>query len=88
MSVHRRYFEESGKLKDTHRPYPDAMRQLAEEENVPLSDLAEKTRRLLEESGPEVFEHVSEISASNASRLWFGTPLAGCRIPWYSGDGF
>lgn len=52
-SVHRRYFEESGKLKDTHKGYPEAMRELAGEENVPLIDLAEKSAKLFEALGPE-----------------------------------
>lgn len=52
-SVHRRYFEESGKLMDTHGAYLEAVRQLAEEEEVPLIDLAEKSRHLFEAAGPE-----------------------------------
>ncbi|AFC29177.1 G-D-S-L family lipolytic protein [Paenibacillus mucilaginosus 3016] len=52
-SVHRRYFDDSGKLKNTHDAYLDAVRQLAEEEAVALIDLAEKSRRLFEELGPE-----------------------------------
>ncbi|TLS53832.1 rhamnogalacturonan acetylesterase [Paenibacillus antri] len=52
-SVHRRYFEADGKLKDTHGAYLDAVRRLAEEEEVALIDLAEKSKRLFEEAGPE-----------------------------------
>lgn len=52
-SVHRRYFETSGELVDTHKSYLDAVRKLAEEENVPLIDLADKSKRLFEEAGPE-----------------------------------
>jgi lysophospholipase L1-like esterase len=52
-SVHRRFFEESGRLKDTHQAYLDAVRQLAAEEDVHLIDLAEKSKRLFEEAGPE-----------------------------------
>jgi lysophospholipase L1-like esterase len=52
-SVHRRYFDEAGKLKDSHGAYLDAVRQLAEKEGIPLIDLAEKSKRLFEEIGPE-----------------------------------
>ncbi|UQZ32688.1 GDSL family lipase [Paenibacillus sp. PK3_47] len=52
-SVHRRYFDAAGKLKDTHGAYLEAVRKLAEEEGVTLIDLAEKSRRLFEELGPE-----------------------------------
>ena len=52
-SVHRRYFDESGKLKDTHGAYLDAVRQLADEEGLPLIDLAEKSKRLFELEGPQ-----------------------------------
>lgn len=52
-SVHRRYFDEAGKLKDTHGAYLEAVRQLAAEESVPLIDLAAKSKQLFEELGPE-----------------------------------
>ncbi|HZG84009.1 rhamnogalacturonan acetylesterase [Paenibacillus sp.] len=51
--VHRRYFEPSGELRNTHGEYLDAARRLAVEEGVPLIDLAEKSKQLLEELGPE-----------------------------------
>ena len=52
-SVHRRYFEENGTLRDTHGAYLDAVRELAEEEGVPLVDLAAASKRLFEELGEE-----------------------------------
>lgn len=52
-SVQRRYFHEDGTLQDTHGEYLTAMRKLAEEQQVPLIDLAEKTKKLYEELGPE-----------------------------------
>jgi len=52
-SVQRRYFEAGGKLRDTHGPYLEAVRRLAAERGVPLIDLAEKSKRLIEELGPE-----------------------------------
>lgn len=49
----RRSFDESGKIKDTHEEYPEAMKQLAKEENVPVIDLHSMTRTLYEAMGPE-----------------------------------
>ena len=40
--VQRRFFDNAGKIIDTHGDYITAMRQLAEEENVPLIDLAKR----------------------------------------------
>lgn len=51
--VQRRYFDEEGRLLDTHGEYIPAVRELAVECGVPLIDLAEKTRGLLEHMGPE-----------------------------------
>ncbi|MFB5269611.1 rhamnogalacturonan acetylesterase [Paenibacillus enshidis] len=51
--VQRRYFDEEGRLLDTHGEYISAVRELAVECGVPLIDLAEKTRILLETVGPE-----------------------------------
>lgn len=62
-SVQRRYYNEAGKLQDTHGDYLTAMRELAAEERVPLVDLAEKSKALFERLGPEktktVFLHAA-----------------------------
>jgi lysophospholipase L1-like esterase len=52
-AIHRRCFEEDRRLADTHGPYLDAVRTLSASENVPLIDLAEKSKRLFEKLGPE-----------------------------------
>lgn len=52
-SVHRRYYEADGTLRDTHGDYLSAVRKLAAEESVPLIDLADKTKALFEQLGPE-----------------------------------
>ncbi|MCZ8521109.1 MULTISPECIES: rhamnogalacturonan acetylesterase [Paenibacillus] len=57
-SVHRRYFAGDGTLIDTHKEYLTAVRELAAAEGVPLIDLAEKSRRLFEELGPEATKSV------------------------------
>jgi len=52
-SMHRRFFDGEGKVVDTHGDYLDAVRELAAAEGVPLVDLAEMSRALYEELGPE-----------------------------------
>ena len=49
----RRSFDENGKIKDTHLDFPDAVRWLAEKENIPLVDLHAMTRILYEAMGVE-----------------------------------
>ena len=44
--VERRFFEEDGSLRYTHGEYPDAVRRLAAEKNVPLCDLNADSRAL------------------------------------------
>ncbi|MBN1413476.1 MAG: rhamnogalacturonan acetylesterase [Bacteroidales bacterium] len=50
-SVHRRKFDEKGKIINTHGDYPEAMRQVAQEENAPLIDLHEMSAVLYEALG-------------------------------------
>ena len=49
----RRFFDDEGHIITTHEDYPDAMRFIAEKENVPLIDLQEMTRTLYETLGVE-----------------------------------
>ncbi len=51
--VHRRTFEKDGKMRNSHGDYPEAVRQVAAEENVPLIDLTVLSGRLYEALGPE-----------------------------------
>jgi len=52
-STRRRKFDENDKLLDTHGKYPDAMRDVAKEMNVPLIDLTKRTKPLIESYGVE-----------------------------------
>lgn len=52
-SIHRRAFDEEGRIKDSHGSYPSAVRELAAELQVPFIDMTEKSRKLLEETGEE-----------------------------------
>jgi len=60
-SMNRRRFDENGKIINTLENYPEAMRQTAAEENVPLIDLNAMSKEFYEAMGPEnskkVFVH-------------------------------
>ena len=49
----RRRFNKEDKIQDSHLDYPDAMRWLAEKENIALIDLHQMTRVLYESMGVE-----------------------------------
>lgn len=49
----RRHFDDNGKIEDTHGEYDDAVRWLAEKENVSLIDLTQMTTSLYEAMGTE-----------------------------------
>jgi lysophospholipase L1-like esterase len=51
--VQRRFFDQAGKITDTHGDYITAMKQLAEDADVILIDLAEESKQLFETLGPE-----------------------------------
>jgi rhamnogalacturonyl hydrolase YesR/lysophospholipase L1-like esterase len=52
-SMHRRRFDEKGKVINTLDDFPEAMRQTAKEENVPLIDLNAMSKEFYEAMGPE-----------------------------------
>lgn len=49
----RRFFDDEGHVISTHEDYPEAMKFIAQRENVPLIDLQEMTRTLYETLGVE-----------------------------------
>jgi DNA sulfur modification protein DndE len=51
--VMRRRFDEAGKFFDTHGEYPAAVKAVAQELNVPLFDLHQKSRVVIEQHGAE-----------------------------------
>ena len=51
--ISRRKFNEEGELLDTHGKYPDAVRDVSKETDVPLIDLQKMTKSLLEKYGVE-----------------------------------
>jgi len=52
-SMHRRNFDENGKVVNTLGEYPDAVRKLASDENVALIDLNAMSKIMYEAWGPE-----------------------------------
>jgi len=52
-SMHRRSFAENGTIRETLGDYPEAVRQAAREEGVPLIDLNAMSKTLYEALGPE-----------------------------------
>jgi len=52
-SMHRRKFDDQGRIVNTLGDYPEAMRRLAKEENVPLIDLNAMSKALFEALGPD-----------------------------------
>ncbi len=51
--VQRRTFDQNGKITNSHGDYPEAVRQIAREENVPLIDLNAMSKTLYEAWGPD-----------------------------------
>lgn len=52
-SMHRRNFDEDGSIINTLGDYPEAMRQVGKEENVPVIDLNAMSKQLYEAWGPQ-----------------------------------
>ena len=51
--VQRRTFDQAGRITNSHGDYPEAVRQVAREENVALIDLNEMSKLFYEALGPE-----------------------------------
>jgi lysophospholipase L1-like esterase len=51
--MHRRRFGDDGTIQNTHGDYPEAVRRVAKEQNVPLIDLHAMSKQLYEAMGPE-----------------------------------
>jgi len=51
--VARRQFDSSGHIRESHPVYADAVREVAAQQQVPLIDLDEKSKALLQQFGPE-----------------------------------
>jgi lysophospholipase L1-like esterase len=51
--MHRRTFDTNGKIANSHGDYPEAVRQAAQEENIPLLDLTVMSKDLYEALGKD-----------------------------------
>ena len=51
--VTRRQFDSSGHIKETHEVYSNLVREVANQYNVPMIDMDEKSRELVQKFGPE-----------------------------------
>ena len=56
--VARRSFDSTGKLRDTHPVYSGLVREVAKQANVPLIDLDEMSKSLLQKLGPETSKYL------------------------------
>ncbi|SHM69247.1 rhamnogalacturonan acetylesterase [Gracilibacillus kekensis] len=52
-SIARRHFDKEGNLLETHGVYPQAVRELAKEENIVCIDMLARTREVLQQAGDE-----------------------------------
>ena len=57
-SIVRRHFNEDGTLKNTHGDYLTAVKLVAKENEVYFIDMEAKTKKLVEEIGPEKSKHL------------------------------
>jgi lysophospholipase L1-like esterase len=56
--VARRSFDSTGKLRDSHPVYSGLVREVAKQANVPLIDLDEMSKSLLQKLGPETSKYL------------------------------
>lgn len=70
-SVVRRHFDEKGVLLHTHGKYPDAVRQLARELNVPLIDMEKESRKIIQAMGDEPSKRLFMISTGKDDNTHF-----------------
>src|SRR5690606_30723384 len=64
--IERRRFDAAGRARSTHGGYPQQVRNLAEQERLPLIDLTQITRALWQRQG---------VEGSKASFLWLPAGL-------------
>ncbi|MBC2603851.1 rhamnogalacturonan acetylesterase [Puniceicoccus vermicola] len=67
--VCRRHFREDGSLRDTLEPYAEAVRIVAEENDVPYLDLHEYSVTMIQEMGPEGAAEFSPAGTSDRTHF-------------------
>lgn len=61
----RRRFDKNGKIMDTHGDFPKALREIAARENVPVIDLQDMTKTMVEAYGEEESKHIYMYCPAN-----------------------
>lgn len=71
--ITRREFDSTGKYIGTHGEYPEVMKEVAREENVPLIDMFEKSGKLVKDLGDELSKQYYLAGVQqNEFRSWKG----------------
>jgi len=78
--VQRRSFDAAGKITNSHGDYPDAVRQLAKEENVPLIDLNAMSKLLYEAWGPDLSKQAFAPNDNTHHNNYGSYELAKCVV--------
>ena len=78
--VQRRTFDKEGKITNSHGDYPDAVRQVANEENVPLIDLNAMSKTLYEAWGEEASKQAFAPSDNTHHDNYGSYELAKCVV--------
>src|SRR5260370_36081479 len=78
--MHRRTFDQQGKITNSHGDYPDAVRQVAREDNVPLIDLNAMSKLLYEAWGPEASKQAFAPGDATHHNNYASYELAKCIV--------
>ena len=78
--VQRRSFDAAGKITNSHGYYPEAVRQLAREENVPLIDLNATSKLLYEAWGPDLSKQAFAPNDNTHHNNYGSYELAKCIV--------
>jgi lysophospholipase L1-like esterase len=78
--VQRRTFDAQGKITNSHGDYPEAVRQAAKEEKVPLIDLNAMSKSLYEAWGPELSKRAFAPNDATHHNNYGSYELARCIV--------
>jgi lysophospholipase L1-like esterase len=78
--VQRRTFDQNGRITNSHGDYPEAVRRVAREQNVPLIDLNSMSKALYEAWGPELSKHAFAPNDNTHHDNYGSYELARCVI--------
>jgi lysophospholipase L1-like esterase len=78
--VQRRSFDAAGKITNSHGDYPEAVRQLAKEENVPLIDLNAMSKLLYEAWGADLSKQAFAPNDNTHHNNYGSYELAKCIV--------